>query len=114
MEPKRIHFFTCFQLVFFFGIFVVMNIKTISIAFPFMTFLCIPGRLYLAPKFFAGWELCLLDGEEDNIVAWEELKEQSLRGFKVDKTTPDSVEDADAAEEEDAKYMPNTIEEVDV
>jgi len=114
MEPKRIHFFTCFQLVFFFGIFVVMNIKAISIAFPFMTFLCIPGRLYLAPKFFAGWELCLLDGEEDNIVAWEELKEQSLRGFKVDKTTPDSVEDADAAEEEDAKYMPNTIEEVDV
>jgi len=89
MELKRVHMFTCFQLVFFFGIFVVMNIKTISIAFPFMTLLCIPGRLYLAPKFFAGWELCVLDGEEDQIERWEEAKELSLRGIKYgDKTSP--------------------------
>jgi hypothetical protein len=35
MEAGRIHRYTIFQIVFFCGIFVVMNIKTISIAFPF-------------------------------------------------------------------------------
>jgi hypothetical protein len=98
MDLKRIHMFTCFQLVFFFGIFVVMNIKTISIAFPFMTFLCIPGRLFLAPKFFAGWELCLLDGEEDDVNEWLEAKELSMRGFKPgDKTKQISEGDEDSA-----------------
>ena len=69
----------------------LQNIKAISIAFPFMTFLCIPARLFFLPKFFAGWELCLLDGEEDHIIAWAETKEDSIRGFKMnveDPTTP--------------------------
>lgn len=57
MEKSRVHMHTCFQVIFFCGIFVVMNIKTISIAFPFMTFLCVPSRLFFLPKFFAGWEL---------------------------------------------------------
>jgi uncharacterized integral membrane protein len=86
MEAARVHKYTCFQLLFFFGIFVVMNIKTISIAFPFMTFLCIPARLYFLPLFFTGWELTLLDGEEDQIERWLEAKEESMRGLKVDKT----------------------------
>ena len=61
----------------------LQNIKAISIAFPFMTFLCIPARLFFLPKLFAGWELCLLDGEEDHIIAWAGSKEDSIRGFKL-------------------------------
>jgi hypothetical protein len=36
--------------------------------------LCIPARLYFLPKFFEGWELLLLDGEDENIEAWVEAK----------------------------------------
>jgi hypothetical protein len=95
MEPKRVHMYTIFQIFFFLGIFVVMNIKTISIAFPFMTFLCIPSRLFLLPKFFAGWELCLLDGEEDQIEEWLHAKAESMRGFEGYDQTKDieSVDD---------------------
>ena len=75
MKKMRIHKYTIFQMVFFAGVFVVQNIKQISIAFPFMTLLCIPARLYLAPKFFEGWELCLLDGEDDQIEEWIDAKE---------------------------------------
>jgi len=103
MEHKRIHMYTLIQMCFFFGIFVVMNIKTIAIAFPFMTFLCIPGRLFFLPKIFAGWELTLLDGEEDYQMEWMHLKEESLRGFKVsnknDETKP--MLDEASYEEED-------------
>jgi hypothetical protein len=116
MESNRVHLYTCFQMVFFFGIFVVMNIKAISIAFPFMTFLCIPSRLFFLPKFFAGWELTLLDGEEDYIDEWVALKQESLRGFegyeggkagdKNDNTRPMSERDDD---EED--YKPQNIED---
>lgn len=84
MEYGRVHKYTCFQILFFFGIFIVMNIKTISIAFPFMTFLCIPARLFLLPKFFSGWELTLLDGEEDDIDRWTEAKQDSVRGLKLE------------------------------
>jgi len=82
MERKRIHLYTIMQLVFFFGIFVVMNIKAISIAFPFMTFICIPARLFLFPKVFSGWELLCLDGDEDKIKEWVEAKQESVRGFE--------------------------------
>lgn len=81
MDRARIHKYTLFQIVFFLGVFGVMNVKTISIAFPFMTFLCIPARLFLLPRFFHGWELCLLDGEDDHIKAWMAAKHDSVRGF---------------------------------
>ena len=74
-------------MVFFFGIFVVMNIKAISIAFPFMTFLCIPSRLFLLPKFFSNWEMTLLDGDEDQIALWVQRKQESIRGIKVGDVT---------------------------
>jgi hypothetical protein len=96
MEKGRVHKYTCFQVLFFFGIFIVMNIKSISIAFPFMTFCCIPGRLFLLPRFFAGWELTLLDGEEDQIDRWLEAKEESIRNYEAalkDKTVEGSDED---------------------
>ena len=74
MEKKNVHKYTVFQIIFFCGIFVVMNIPAISIIFPFMTLLCIPSRLFFLPKFFQGWELLLLDGEDENIEEWIEAK----------------------------------------
>jgi hypothetical protein len=93
MEKGRVHKYTCFQIVFFLGVFVVMNIKTISIAFPFMTFLCIPTRLFFLPRFFQGWELLLLDGEEERIEEWIQAKNDSIRGFSFRKA--ESVSDPD-------------------
>lgn len=46
-----------------------------------MTLLCIPARLYVLPKIFEGWELCVLDGEEEQIEEWVAAKEQSIRNF---------------------------------
>jgi len=67
MKPKRIHMYTVIQIMFFVGVFAVQNIKAISIAFPFMTLMCIPGRLFLLPRLFEKWELTLLDGNEEDI-----------------------------------------------
>ncbi|CAB9524325.1 Electroneutral sodium bicarbonate exchanger 1 [Seminavis robusta] len=93
IESKRVHMYTVFQMCFFAGIFVVMNVKAISIAFPFMTFLCIPSRLFFLPKFFAGWELTLLDGEEDQIEAWVQLKQDSVRDFKLQQDKTGAMDD---------------------
>ena len=43
-----------------------------------MTLLCIPARLYLLPRFFEGWELVLLDGEDEKIEEWVAAKEASM------------------------------------
>jgi hypothetical protein len=108
--------YTLYQMVFFFGIFVVMNIKAISIAFPFMTFLCIPSRLFFLPKIFANWEMTLLDGDEDQIALWVQRKQDSIRGVamsgaKNDPTGPGS----DVASVEPPKIeMDNISEEMDV
>lgn len=83
MPAKRIHLFTAFQIVFFLGVFIVQNIPSIAIIFPFMTLLCIPARLFLAPKFFQGWELCLLDGYDEEIEEWIAAKEKSLRDAEL-------------------------------
>jgi hypothetical protein len=75
LRPGRIHLYTFLQFLFFCGVFVVQNVKAIAIIFPFMTLLCIPGRLFLLPRFLEGWELLLLDGEDEEIQEWIELKE---------------------------------------
>ncbi|CAB9523138.1 Electroneutral sodium bicarbonate exchanger 1 [Seminavis robusta] len=93
MESKRVHMYTVFQMCFFAGIFVVMNVKAISIAFPFMTFLCIPSRLFFLPRFFAGWELTLLDGEEDSIEEWVQLKQDSIRSFNLQQDQSGKFDD---------------------
>lgn len=80
MSTTRIHLFTVFQIVFFLGVFFVQNTPSIAIAFPFMTLLCIPARLFLAPVFFEGWELCLLDGYDEDIEEWLAAKEANDRG----------------------------------
>ncbi|KAL1514462.1 hypothetical protein AB1Y20_003561 [Prymnesium parvum] len=79
MEKSRIHKYTIVQICFFAGVFVVMNVKAISIAFPFMTMLCIPARLFLFPKLFEGWELVVLDGDDEQIAEWTGAKEDSIR-----------------------------------
>ena len=84
METKRVHYFTLFQVVFFLGVFVVQNTKSIAIVFPFMTLLCIPARIFLAPKFFEGWELCLLDGYDHEVNEWLAHKEASLSSDVMD------------------------------
>jgi HCO3- transporter family len=78
MEKKRVHLYTVCQLLMFSLIFVVQNIPVISIIFPIMTLLCIPTRMFLFPRIFAGWELELLDGDDDTIAKWIELKEASM------------------------------------
>lgn len=75
MKLRRVHLYTVLQCFFFAGVFMVQNTKSIAIAFPFMTLACIPGRLYLLPKIFEGWELLLLDGEEEEIERFIEEKE---------------------------------------
>lgn len=68
-------------------VFIVQNTKLIAIVFPFMTLLCIPGRMHVLPKFMKGWELLLLDGYEQEIEDWITIKE----GVKA-KDTDEVVE----------------------
>lgn len=98
MTTKRIHMFTAFQIVFFLGVFFVQNTPAIAIAFPFMTLLCIPARLFLAPKIFEGWELCLLDGYDEEVNEWIEAKEAAAReeNGSVDSELPTEESNYDA------------------
>ena len=74
MKRPRIHLYTVMQIFFFGLVFFVQNFKVIAIAFPLMTFLCIPARLFLFPRVFEGWELLLLDGDDIDIEAWVNAK----------------------------------------
>ena len=75
VDTGRIHLYTFLQICFFMGVFLVQNTKSIAIIFPFMTLMCIPGRLYVLPRFLKGWELLLLDGYEEDIDEWLAIKE---------------------------------------
>ena len=75
------------------GVFIVQNTQAIAIIFPFMTLMCIPGRLYVLPKFLEGWELLLLDGYEEEIDKWVAIKEGLADPKKV------AVDDGDESEE---------------
>jgi hypothetical protein len=77
MQKGRVHLYTVIQIFFFGLIFFVQNFDPIKIAFPLMTFLCIPARIFLFPRIFKGWELLLLDGDDDDIEEWIKLKEES-------------------------------------
>jgi hypothetical protein len=98
MEKSRIHKYTLWQILFFCGVFVVQNVKQIAIVFPFMTLLCIPGRLLFLPRIFSGWELILLDGDDMEIAEWVEAKEAALdpiQDGEVGKKFGDSSDDRD-------------------
>ena len=88
MKPSRIHLYTFFQILFFLGVFLVQNFRAVAIIFPFTTLMCIPGRLFLLPKFFEGWELLLLDGDFEDIDDWMEKKEKSLIGDMDEESGP--------------------------
>ena len=75
MSKGKIHLFTFLQICFFLGVFIVQNTEAIAIIFPFMTLLCIPGRMFFVSRFFEGWELLLIDGDTEDIEAWIEAKE---------------------------------------
>jgi len=105
MQKGRIHLFTIMQMCFFGAVFFVQNFKPIAIVFPFMTLLCIPGRLFLFPLVFEGWEMLLLDGDDLDIEKWISLKENnskadagiavSMRDSKVIEEDDDDEKDAD-------------------
>jgi hypothetical protein len=78
MNEARIHKYTLFQIFFFSLVFLVINIEKIAIIFPLMTLLCIPGRLFFLPRMFEGWELLLLDGEDEQINQWVEAKHNQV------------------------------------
>ena len=84
VEKNRVHRYTLLQIVFFCGVFIVQNTPAIAIIFPFMTLLCIPARLWFLPKFLEGWELLLLDGDEEKINEWIEKKERITKGIDAD------------------------------
>jgi hypothetical protein len=96
METKRIHLYTVLQIIFFLGVFFVQNTPSIAIVFPFMTLLCIPGRLYFVSRFMENWELCLLDGYNEEIEEWIALKEGTAKS-KADAEVSEG--DAEEAEE---------------
>ena len=93
VDKSRVHRFTIIEVIFFLGVFIVQNTKSIAIAFPFMVLLCIPGRLYLVPKFFEGWELLLLDGEDELIDEWIEKKERITKGIDADDIDEENPDD---------------------
>ena len=80
MPKKRVHLYTFVELCFFGLVFTVREIKTIAIAFPLMTLLCIPARVYLLPCIFAQWELLLVDGDPNDIALWCQRKENFMEG----------------------------------
>lgn len=85
MDKWRIHKYTMFQILFFGIIFFVQNTPSVAIIFPLMTLLCIPARLYILPCFFQGWELVVLDGDDEQIEEWLEAKADSIRAFEMEE-----------------------------
>jgi hypothetical protein len=100
MEKNRIHKYTVFQLVFFGLVFIVQNFKKIAIVFPMMTILCIPARMYLMPMFLEGWEILLVDGDNEEIDEWIEAKERSSGNTAADKEGKTSRLDVDDLSED--------------
>jgi hypothetical protein len=100
IENRQIFKYTCLQIAFFCGIFLVMNIKAISIIFPFMTLLCIPARLFFLPNFFEGWELLLLDGEDEGIEEWLEAKRTSALGQSNDEAKMDKTDEISSSSDD--------------
>lgn len=101
MKRGRVHLYTVLELCMFGIVFFVQNFKPIAIAFPFMTFLCIPCRLFLLPRFFEGWELNLLDGDDIDIEEWCRRKEaNSKASVGADYSQHDL--DVEGGEEEEA------------
>ena len=57
------------------GVFIEQTTEASVIIFPFITLLCIPGRVFFLCRFFEGWKLLLIDGDTEDIDAWIPAKE---------------------------------------
>ena len=79
IENWRVHMYTAIQFFLFGLVFFVQNFPPITAGFPLMILLCIPVRLYILPRIYEGWELLLLDGEDEDIKAWQEKKEKVMK-----------------------------------
>ena len=53
------------------GVKSIKSVKSVSIMFPLIIALCIPVRLYLMPKIFSPAALVLIDGDDDEIRAFD-------------------------------------------
>jgi hypothetical protein len=84
MEKNRIHLYTILEMFCFGLVFLVQNFKQISIVFPLMTLLLIPARNFVLPKFMEGWELVLLDGDDEEINKLTPIIERHRRGHNPD------------------------------
>ncbi|GAX27543.1 hypothetical protein FisN_13Hu372 [Fistulifera solaris] len=82
MEKSRIHLFTC-KFSFSVSSFFVRNFKTIAVAFPMMTMLCITARTHLLPRILEGWELVLLDGDIFEIQEWIDKRTDSVAEYEA-------------------------------
>ena len=96
MEKKRINMYTFWQIIFFCGVFVVQNVQAIAIVFPFMTLLCIPGRLFFLTRIFEGWELLPLDGEGEQIECSRGHYEDTEEGSQPKSLMNDAHSDTSA------------------
>jgi len=76
MAHKRMHLYTIIQLAILVTMWVVKDIKIITIIFPVVIVSCVPIRLYLLPKIFTSDQLVFLDSDEDMIAAI-----RAIRGF---------------------------------
>jgi hypothetical protein len=71
-----------------------------------MTLLCNPARIYFLPNFFEGWELLLLDREEDEAIEeWVNAKEESMLGVTHQANNMDIMDDVS----DDAEMMYNHV-----
>ena len=95
MNKGKVHLYTVLQVFFFGLVFLVQNMSAISIIFPLMTLLCIPARLFFLPRFFEGWELLLLDGDDEDIKEWTNRKRRAMHSLRF----------ADVDEEEDDEML---------
>jgi len=74
VAPKRMHMFTVIQLFMLVLMWIVKDIKVITIVFPLVIVSCVPIRLYILPRMFKEDELIFLDSDEDMIAAIRQIR----------------------------------------
>jgi len=69
IAPMRMHMYTLVQITMLVAMWIVKDIKVITIIFPLVIVSCVPVRLFILPKIFTEDELVYLDSDEDMIAA---------------------------------------------
>jgi hypothetical protein len=124
MEKKRMHLYTCTQLVLFAGLYVIIATKVVAIIFPFYILMCIPIRLFVLPKIFSQEELLFIDSDEDAINEYltnQNMHASTARGFQnaklhgLEEDGGDQIKPADktmdaAGSSDDEAYADNSVD----